>query len=361
MGWLLSLLGWGIVGLVMAIEGVSSRGDTWQMHLAPGLRFWLPWAIATPLVFRFVARIPIQRERWRLAIPAHLIACVAISLAIHLWKRSFPSLGVPPEPPPRAEGSPEFMDRGPRRPPPRREPGSRPLIDLLHYLSQELPLYLAIVTTAHAWYYFQRDRELTLNLAQARLEALRAQLQPHFLFNTLNTIAELIHEEPNKAESMLQALGDLLRCGLNSGSQQWISFSSEVDLAKKYLILMQVRFEERLRFEFDIAPEAEQAAVPVMLLQPLIENAIEHGIQPSPAGGCIRVSAQCKVNRLQIQVSDDGVGFDPGKSPVEGIGLGNTRARLNELYQGRAQLTLHRGDCTTVYLLIPYRRHHLPQ
>ena len=412
-GWALSFFGWGLVALAMAAHGVVTRGDAWSMHLAPGLRDWLPWAVWTPLIFRLVARLPLDRARWRLAVPVHLAACAIVIGVGHWWKGAlgFEGRTGPGGPPPWGRGTglgpPEWRERlphpragsgeaGPGRdllpselgaPPPdgfhsdrpfprpdgdfregpgfgnrepqpgrgpapgfpaplsgRGEPGPRRGFDPLRFFSFQLPIYLMLLTGAHAAVFFRRDQERAASLARARLDALRAQLQPHFLFNTLNTIAGLVHDEPDRADAMLTRLSELLRMTLDASQAHELPLSHELDFLERYLQLMHARFEERLRFSIDAPPEVRAALVPPMLLQPLVENAIEHGLGPKLSGGLVLVRAWREGDTLRLAVIDDGVGFPAGAPPPEGIGVSATRARLRELYGTLGTLGLRRND-----------------
>lgn len=179
----------------------------------------------------------------------------------------------------------------------------------------------------------QESEQLQGRLDQARLQALKLQLQPHFLFNTLNTVTALVHTDPRAAERMVSGLSELLRFSLGTSGDQEILLERELQVLRYYLEIQQVRFHDRLSVSFDIDPAVERAYVPSLLLQPLVENAIKHGIGPRAAAGRIAISARRNGgNMLSLQVSDDGVGGPPDESRREGVGLGNTRARLQSLY-----------------------------
>ncbi len=348
-GWLLSLLGWGLVGFAMAAHGVTTRDDAWSMHLEPSLRTWLPWAVFTPLLFRLVLRLPLDRQHWPRAVPVHLVVFTAVMLACQAWRDAdLRWLGLETARGPGGPRGERFAGRprgprppegfGERRPPPPDFlPGDRPAtlhdgsfregarfplnppsrrggpfnppfgrFDMMRFMSFQLPLYLMILAGAHAALFFRREQERAALLAHARLDALRMQLQPHFLFNTLNTIAGLIHEEPDKADALLTALSELLRMSLETSGAQELPLRREMEFVERYLMLMHARFEERVRFEIDVEPGTRGALVPPMLLQPLVENAIEHGLQPKPGGGVIRVRAWQENQTLHLTVSDDG-------------------------------------------------------
>ena len=202
-----------------------------------------------------------------------------------------------------------------------------------------------------------RDREqLEVQLAQAQVQSLKLQLHPHFLFNTLNTITALIGQDPRGAERMVSGLSDLLRLSLRNASEQEVPLERELEILQHYLSIQEIRFADRLTVRYDIGPDVRQALVPNLLLQPLVENAIRHGIAPRAAPGTIVISAHRAEDVLRIVVEDDGVG--PGSSSSgEGIGLRNTRARLERLYgsQHRLELTGGREGGFVVRIEIPYR------
>ncbi len=204
-----------------------------------------------------------------------------------------------------------------------------------------------------------RSSELQSQLMQARLSALNMQLQPHFLFNTLNTIMVLVRQgKGREAEEMLGRLSDLLRCVLEDVDAQEVPLRRELEYLELYLAIEQVRFQDRLRISIDVDAEALDAAVPYMGLQPIVENAIRHGIGRSSTAGNIRISA-CHLNgSLEIKVEDDGPG--PGLESgarTRGIGLANTRARLAQLYgdAGRFQLETGNTGGAVATMILPYR------
>jgi LytS/YehU family sensor histidine kinase len=229
-----------------------------------------------------------------------------------------------------------------------------------------MPLYLVIACLGHALVYFRRSQqrsrrelELEAHLAQARLHALRMQLQPHFLFNTLNAISTLVHTAPQLADDMIGNLSTLLRLSLDSAAEQEIPLGRELEFLERYLAIEQVRFGRRLHIDMHVTPAAREALVPTLILQPLVENAVRHGIEPKAAPGAVGISAACEGGVLRLTVSDSGVGLPTvgGETrPSEGIGLTNTRARLQSLYPGRHRFTLRNagaGGCV-VELEIPF-------
>ena len=200
--------------------------------------------------------------------------------------------------------------------------------------------------------------ELRSHLARAQLSALKAQLQPHFLFNTLNAIMVLVRQQKSRdAEEMLDRLSDLLRYVLEDVEAQETTLRRELEYVQLYLSIEQVRFQDRLRIEISADPAVLDAAVPHMGLQPILENAIRHGIGRSSAAGRIEISVVRVDNTLEIQVRDDGPGLAPPRpGRTGGIGLSNTRARLRQLYGDLAQLRLENGPAGGVVatMVLPY-------
>lgn len=176
------------------------------------------------------------------------------------------------------------------------------------------------------------SEQLQARLDQARLQALRLQLQPHFLFNTLNTITALVHRDPPSAERMVTGLSELLRVSLGTAGDQEVRVDRELEVLRHYLDIQLVRFPDRLSVQFEIDPAARDAMVPSLLLQPLVENAIKHGISPRVAAGSLHIVVARRNETLALEVSDDGVGTRGSLPLVEGVGLGNARARLASLY-----------------------------
>jgi sensor histidine kinase YesM len=220
------------------------------------------------------------------------------------------------------------------------------LVVNLHF---SLAIYWAVVAIHQAILYYRKYRErelqtsqLEARLAQSRLQVLKMQLHPHFLFNTLNAISELVHRDPDAADTMLTDLSDLLRMSFENLEVQEVPLKQELEFLRKYLEIEQMRFQERLRVEMDISPETLGASVPNMILQPLVENAIKHGISPRAEGGRIDITAIRNNGHLQIAVSDDGLGMSQHEteSPREGVGLSNTRKRLRHLYGDRQKFDL---------------------
>jgi len=236
-----------------------------------------------------------------------------------------------------------------------------------------VPIYWMLVAGAHAVAQQRRSVERERRalraealLAEARLMALQAQLNPHFLFNTLNTITQLVYDNPEAAEEMITSLSELLRAVLATQHRREVTLDEEIELLERYCAIQKVRFADRLSIEYDIEPSAANVAVPTLLLQPLAENAIKHGITPDRAPGrvCIRAHTK-KQNTLCIEIADtggrpEGAPDEAGKNLEfhEGVGLANTRARLETLYPGRHVFALERAaeGGVLVRIEIPLRR-----
>jgi LytS/YehU family sensor histidine kinase len=202
----------------------------------------------------------------------------------------------------------------------------------------------------------RESEQLQARLDQARLQALRLQLQPHFLFNTLNTITALVHRDPPSAERMVNGLSELLRVSLGTAGEQEVRLDRELEVLRHYLDIQLVRFPDRLSVRFDIEPGARDAMVPSLLLQPLVENAIKHGISPRASAGKLQIAVRRQNDMLSLEVRDDGVGTHGTQTPAEGVGLGNARARLASLYgaQHRFEAGPRAGGGFAVRIEIPF-------
>lgn len=228
----------------------------------------------------------------------------------------------------------------------------------------EMMTYWAILFLSHARRYHDevQARALTASrletrLIEAQLQNLQRQIQPHFLFNALNTISALMHRDVEAADDMLARLGSLLRQAIETVDVQEVSLAEELDFLRKYVAIEQARFQDRLTVTFDIADDTDDCPVPNFLLQPLVENAIRHGIGPRTGPGHVWVRAARDGAVLRLEVRDDGVGVDPSRlSDLEqGVGLSNTRSRLAHLYGDRHRfvVTTAPGDGLAVAIEIP--------
>ncbi len=242
---------------------------------------------------------------------------------------------------------------------------------VVFYTPGYVGLYWIILLSHHGWHYYHRSRDrekraadLEGQLARARLDALRMQLNPHFLFNTLNTVVALIHEQPELADRTVTRLSELLRLSLDRSSQYEVPLRQEIAFLEKYLDIEKIRFGERLRVEIEVPASLMDAMVPALVLQPIVENAIRHGIEQLEQAGRIRIAASLKDSSLLLTVQDNGPGLSekPPTYEREGIGLSNTRSRLRHLYADCQSLELKPGvdGGLEVHILLPYRSLHEP-
>ena len=219
--------------------------------------------------------------------------------------------------------------------------------------------YWGVLAASQAVIYFRKYQEREYRLVQAQLQTLSAQLHPHFLFNTLNAISELVYSHPEIADRTLAQLSDLLRLSLKGGQMQEVTLKEELDFIQKYTEIQQTLLQERLHVRFEVEPETLDASVPNMILQPLVENSIRHGIAPKRRGGEIEVRAERIDGMLHLQVQDNGPGIssDVKRASDNGIGLANTRARLQCLYQDthRFEAGNAPGGGFEVSITIPFR------
>jgi len=236
----------------------------------------------------------------------------------------------------------------------------RPYV-LVTNIARHLAIYAVLVALLQTLDRYGRSRaravEAESRLSQAQLHILRAQLQPHFLFNALNTIAELIHEDAERAEQAVDRLGALLRSTLDAGDRSMVALREEIALARDYLAIQEARFGDRLQVSIDVNQDCLAALVPHLCLQPLIENAVQHGLAPRTAAGHLWITARRDHDHLIITIDDDGVGWR-GDVPVERIGLSNTRARLTALYAAGASFRLSKRPSggASAELILPARR-----
>ena len=324
----LVFLVWTFVGLYFATQARSNPAFdmhvSWSRALAINLTYYYLWGLCTPVVVFLARRYRFDSKRWPVSLAAHAAASVALTSAQIVVAETILSFFFP-------------ILRG----------GS--LAGKIAYafgvnFHSSLPTYWLILFVYYAFDYYgkYRDREvrafeLEAQLSQASLQALKMQLNPHFLFNTLNSISSLMYSDVESADAMLARLSEFLRMTLDGKLGQEISLEREMEFIRRYLEIEQIRFEERLTVTFDIESDALGARVPALALQPLVENAIHHGIAPRPRGGAIAIRARREDGRLHLSVSDDGVGVEG--EPRERIGLANTRARLEQLYGGKQRLT----------------------
>ena len=356
--WAFYLLAWTLVGLIYFAQNVTRRfywddPNPWQ-----DLRYWMAniylSALFTPLVVWAGRRWPLEAP-WPRVLTLHIVLSIlwastklSLEALFHLaWNEFWPI-----------------------------EPmitvGSEFTLVFLFGLNTSLVAYWVVLSIQAAIRNHHRYRErseaalrselrasqLETQVAQARLGALKAQLQPHFLFNTLNAIVVLVRQQKGQqAEETLARCSDLLRAVLADMEAQEVPLSRELEYLRLYLSIEQLRFSDRLRVEIDVDPELLDAAVPHMALQPLVENAIRHGIGRRATAGLIRIHARRHGDSLQVEVQDDGPGFGAsGAGGGMGLGLANTRARLRQLYGDAGDLRTGNGQGggAVVTMVLPF-------
>jgi two-component system LytT family sensor kinase len=305
------------------VSTFTDKPASFGLLLALNLGYWYSWACLTPGILWLTGAMPFDRQTWKRAVPAHIVGVVVFTLvhvvlAVASWMAIYWVIG-------------ESLDSW------------RIEAQQMFFLNfdWEMMTYWTIVGLGHAlrYHYEVRSRELSsaqleTRLIEAQLQALQRQLQPHFLFNTLNTISALMHRDVDAADAMIARLSDLLRMSLQQVGVQQVALKDELDFLSKYLEIEQTRFRDRLTVVFDIQPDTLDALVPNLLLQPLVENAIKHGIGPRPTPGQIAVRARRAGAMLELAVQDNGVGLSAARLTDfnRGVGLSNTRSRLDRLY-----------------------------
>jgi two-component system LytT family sensor kinase len=327
----------GFYSAFLAYYYVSTFGpgdkQSFGVLLALNLNYWYSWAIVVPGVLWLSRVQPLERGRLWSSIPAHL-AGVGIATFIHVTLVTIGRAGIQ-----------EFHAI----------PGGtwQMTFQRMFFLNfdWEMMTYWSIVGLSHAlrYHYEAQDRALAASrletrLVEAQLQTLQRQIQPHFLFNTLNTVSALMHRDVEAADAMLARLGSLLRQSIETVDVQEVALADELDFLEKYVAIEQARFQDRLTVSFEIEPGIEDCPVPNFLLQPLVENSIRHGIGPRTGPGRVWVRAARVGDTLRLEVQDDGVGVDAARlSDLEhGVGLSNTRSRLVHLYGDRQRFVVAR-------------------
>jgi len=347
--WLLLAGSSTLVGLFFATQAYANpavRGMlSWHKALAINLTYYWFWGAAVPLVVALGRRWRFESGRWGRPLAVHVLASAAISAVIIVATETMLThvLGVR---------------------------GDFPLATMLRFaffsnFHSLLPTYWLILAGFYAYDYYVkfRDRELRASqlearLAEAQLRALRMQLQPHFLFNTLNSISSLMYSDLEAADSMMSRLADFLRLTLEIDGAREVPLDRELEFVERYLEIERIRFEERLRVELAIDEETRRALVPTLVLQPLVENALRHGIDRRAEGGRVRLAAARAGNRLRLSLTNEGPDHAVAEtSHGQRIGLANTRERLAQLYAEDYLLRFeeHAGGGATVTLELPWR------
>jgi signal transduction histidine kinase len=322
------LLVWLLVGLFFSSQiYFYFLGTAKQMSLPSALGWQMSavfiFALSTPLVLLLARRYRVERQTWRRAIPVHLLAGTVISAAwaaFHIVLDAYVSGSLA-----------KFQW------------GNLPRVIFVN-LDRELLVYWIIVVISHATDYYQRYREGELRASQAQLQALKMQLHPHFLFNALHSISALVHADPDAADKMIARLGDFLRLTLDSAAAQEVPLRQELEFLNCYLDIERTRFRDRLTTQIEADPQVLDCVVPNLILQPIVENAIRHGVSQRAAHGHVEVRATRVGQTLRLEVRDNGRGLpvdaEANRAKQGGVGLANTRARLQQLYGGSYRFEL---------------------
>ena len=337
--WLVVLAGWTLLVIVFAASSsltyaLTYQPPRWSYTLMMAATEWYAWAALTPAIVWLSRRLPLSREQWWRAL---ILGVVGVPLAVIKVNLTRLLRGI-------IDGAEAYFQ--------------------ITDLAAQYLIYWGIIAATYAWTAYRdaqarelRTSQLEARLAQTRLQMLSMQLQPHFLFNTLNTIAELVHQRPRDAERMIADLSHLLRETLHAGLVDRVPVDHELLLLQRYIDLQRARFGDRLTVDVSIAVEsARRALVPSLLLQPLVENAIEHGIGVRTGAGRIDVVIGRNDDSLLIEIRDDGRGLG-GRAIREGVGLGNCRARLETMYGAGAHhlsIANREGGGAIVRLTLPF-------
>jgi two-component system, LytTR family, sensor kinase len=358
--WVFVLLAWTLVGLSFTLNyyffaghyvAIFKQQPTIVGMLVWELPYWFLWAALAPLIFKVTRRYPFDRSRWLRNSIIHIAACLLLSFvhrAIYLVLGWLLHVAVYQQ---FSSISALYQS------------------DIFFNLPTGFMSYGTFMLISHVIDYYRRYQKeelrasrLKTELAQAQLEALKMQIHPHFLFNTLNSISALLDEDVEAADEMLTRLGDFLRLTLeNSGAQQ-VTLQEEVEFLRCYLEIERVRFHDRLTVSIEIDPETLDARVPNLILQPIVENAIRHGIVVRAAAGRIEIRSGLTGGMLRLQVKDNGPGLsstqDSSGKLRGGFGLANTRARLEQLYGAAQRLEMSDaiGGGLEVTLEIPFEK-----
>ncbi len=341
-------LAWTILGCVFALPDLSAGNSDRRRALLFSLTLWWSWGVAAPLILWADRRIPVSTRQLARRVLAHLLPSLLVtSVYVYFLGTIRAAFGI----------------------------GQWNGLLSLSFLLDSLGgmfvwnwlIYWLILGAWQAYRYYDRylAAELRLerlekNFAETRLNALRMQLDPHFLFNALNTISSQLERDPKLARRMIEHLGDLLRLSLESKNRHEVPLAEEMAFLEHYLAIQKIRFGDHLRIETHIAPEVKYASVPCLFVQPLVENAIRHGVSRRASGGTVIVSARRDGNRLDIRVLDDGVGLPAGWTLENsaGVGLSVTRQRVAGLYpNGETCFAVNRraGGGTEVEISLPLR------
>jgi two-component system, LytTR family, sensor kinase len=344
--WISAALLWTTLGLVFALPGLST--PNWKQFLLGSLTMWWAWGLVTPLIFWTDARLPFKEKQLGMRVLAHLAVSIALTL---LYSYVFFAMGA-------LFGFMTWKALGARA-------------FLANAFNEAILwrwlVYWAIFGARQTFRYYEhyvsselRLEQMERNFSEARLNALRMQLDPHFLFNALNTISSQVERNPRLARTMIEHLGDLLRLSLDARDRQEIPLAEELAFLEHYVAIQKIRFAENLQIEIQVAPDVKYALVPCLIVQPLVENAIRHGISRRATGGAVTVIAERVQNQVEIRVTDDGVGLPPGWTleTSSGMGLSVTRERIVGLHpNGNSRFAVERRPegGTEVTISLPLR------
>ena len=343
--WIAAIPLWSTLGVLFALPGLSSGHRSGALLVA--LAQWWSWGLVTPLIFLIDARLPFKENQLGRRIVAHLPASVVLTLIyFYVFMAMRALLGV----------------------------GAWHVLVDPHFLATAFQgllwswlVYWVIFGVQQTLRYYDhylaselRLERMERNLSEARLNALRMQLDPHFLFNALNTISSQVEGNPRLARTMIEHLGDLLRLSLDVRDRQEIPLAEELAFLDHYVAIQKIRFGENLRIEIQVAPEVKYALVPCLIVQPLVENAIRHGISRRASGGAVLVTAARAAGHVEIRIVDDGVGLPAGwrLETSSGMGLSVTRERIVGLHPdgaGHFSVRPHTGGGTAVEISLPLR------
>ncbi len=354
LGWILLVVaGATALGLVATVQAYFGMPSSEPMSFWEMTKYWLPdyylWAALAPLILWLGRRFPIERRGWARHLALH-VAAATVLLQVELLV-SCAVISVIASIPERYDGFWDYYRTVARG-----------------YFLWGLIIYLLILAAGQAYQNARRLRaqeveaaDLRGRVVEAQLRALKMQLHPHFLFNTLNSIGALVRTgERERALGMLAGLGDLLRYSLENEERQEVPLQEEIEFLRRYLEVEQMRFSDRLQVEFRVEEEALLASVPNMILQPLVENAIRHGVSPHGGQRRVRVGASRRDGQLQLEVQDDGPQPPPGWRPDEssGVGLRNVRERLARMYGSSGELRVRPGSTAGVVSTVelPWKR-----
>ncbi len=319
---------WIFFALISAVQtwlAMITHGHSLPRMIGYFLAVWSLWIALTPLVFRLTARVPLAPPRTRNVL-IHIMAALIVT-AMHVTAWLWLMIAIQPY-----DAMTLTMQNF----------GAQYAYILLAQLPLELVIYFATVGLAHAAGLSRRATELERSLAQSRLHALELQIQPHFLFNTLNAISALVRGRRNDdAVGVIAGLSDLLRYTLDHQGEQRVTLEQETAMLRRYLDIQRVRFPDRLDVRIEVDDEARRAAVPTLILQPLAENAIRHGIASSASAGRIEMRARRERDSLHIELFNTGALQDDHR---RGIGLQNTIERLRQLYADAQRFELRQTN-----------------